>query len=237
MLLRINKLIKKYKDAEYPALNNICIDFEEAKIHSLLGPNGAGKSTLINIITGLFSKDSGEIEWSEKPNFGLVPQDISLFDNLTAFENLDYYGSQYGIAKNIRKKRINEYLTELGLYNRKDELIKNYSGGMKRRINIIAALIHKPNLLILDEPTVGVDVQSKNAIHEFLLKLNTEGMSMIYTSHLMEEAEKLSHKVSIIDLGEIIKEGSPKQLIEETPNAKTIEDVFISLTGKELRDR
>ncbi len=245
MILALKDVSKTYKSTMHKALDQISISVKEKEIMGLLGPNGAGKSTLINIIVGLLQADSGEMLWrgktisspnSIKSKLGLVPQEIALYPKLTAFENLDFLASQYHIHKNIRHKRIEESLKALGLYKERNQLINQYSGGMKRRINLIAGLLHQPELLIMDEPTVGIDIQSKQAIQEFLLQLNSEGMTMIYTSHMMEEAEKICHQVAIIDIGRILVSDSPKNLIHQTDGAKNLEDVFVRLTGKELRN-
>ena len=244
-LLAVKGLSKTYKANEQKALDNVQLSLESDMITGLLGPNGAGKSTFINIISGLLKADSGTIYWKGetlknhknlKQYLGLVPQGIALYPKLTAFENLDFLGTQYGIAKKERHERIKEYLNALGLYNKRTQLVQHYSGGMKRRINLIAGLLHHPELLIMDEPTVGIDVQSKQAIHDFLIDLNKTGMSMLYTSHMMEEAEKICHRVAIIDHGKILVYDSPKKLIENTSGAESLEDVYIQITGKELRD-
>ncbi len=244
MILELKSISKTYRKASEAAVSNVDLSVPESKIFGLIGPNGAGKSTLINIISGLLSYDSGKILWKGKPlkytenksKFGLVPQDIALYSKLTALENLDFLGSQYNIPKNIRNERISDYLNSLGLYDKRNQQIRYFSGGMKRRINIIAGLLHNPELLILDEPSVGTDVQSKNAIHEFLLDLNRQGMSMIYTSHMMDEAEQICDEIIIIDKGRIIDEGSPEELINNCQGANSLEDVFLHKTGKEIRN-
>jgi ABC-2 type transport system ATP-binding protein len=244
-LLAVEGLSKTYKSSGQKALDNVQLSLESGMITGLLGPNGAGKSTFINIISGLLHADSGSVSWKGetlsnhqklKERLGLVPQGIALYPKLSAFENLDFLGTQYGIAKKERHKRIEEYLNALGLYDKRKQLIQHYSGGMKRRINLIAGLLHHPELLIMDEPTVGIDVQSKQAIHQFLTELNKTGMSMLYTSHMMEEAEKICHKVAIIDHGKILVYDSPEKLIADTEGAENLEDVYIQITGKELRD-
>ena len=245
MILAIKDVSKTYKPNQSKALDKLNISIEESKIIGLLGPNGAGKSTLINIISGLLQSDEGHLFWKGKEiknhsqlksKIGLVPQDIALYPKLTAFENLDYYATQYNIPKKIRDKRISEALKILGLFEVRNQQLINFSGGMKRRINLIAGLVHQPELLIMDEPTVGIDVQSKQAIQEFLLKLNNEGMSMLYTSHMMEEAEKICHQVAIIDHGKILTTDSPEHLIKNTKGANSLEEVFVKLTGKEIRN-
>ena len=245
MILEVKDLIKQYKSTNILALDRVSFSIKESTITGLLGPNGAGKSTLINCIVGLVSFDDGQLFWNGqltqnntvfKKEIGLVPQEIALYPKLTAFENLDFLGTQYQIPKNKRYQQINTALKALGLFDKRNQRIDQYSGGMKRRINLIAGLIHQPRLLIMDEPTVGIDVQSKQAIQEFLLQLNKEGMTMLYTSHMMEEAEKICHHVEIIDQGKILVSDSPKKLIATTEGAQSLEDVFVELTGKGLRD-
>ncbi len=245
MLLEIKNLTKFYKGADSAALNQVSLSVEKGCIHGLLGPNGAGKSTLINIIAGLLLFDSGTILWEGqevsnintiKKHLGLIPQDIALYPKLTVFENLDFIATQYNISKKVRTNRINNYLEALGLFERKNQKLIQLSGGMKRRVNLIAGLLHKPTLLIMDEPTVGIDVQSKQAIHNFLNQLNADGMSILYTSHMMEEAEKLCHRISIIDKAKILVSDSPNNLIEKFDNTNKLEDVFIHLTGRGLGD-
>jgi len=244
-LLQVNKLTKTYKSSGQVALAGVSLSLQQGQITGLLGPNGAGKSTFINIIAGLLDADTGSIFWEGKEisghdqlksHLGLVPQNIALYPKLSAFENLDFLATQYNLPKKERRERIEQYLKQLGLFERRNQLIKHYSGGMKRRINLIAGLLHHPQLLIMDEPTVGIDVQSKQAIHNFLTELNKTGMTMLYTSHMMEEAEKICHYVAIIDRGKILVNDTPKALISSTPGAENLEDVFIQITGKEMRD-
>lgn len=244
MILELKSISKTYKSSAVLALDKVDLQIPKSKIFGLLGPNGAGKSTIINIVSGLLSLNSGDVYWKGiksnsndfMPKLGLVPQDIALYPKLTAFENLDFLASQYNIPKITRRDKINDYLGSLGLYDKRNQQIRYFSGGMKRRINLIAGLLHNPDLLIMDEPTVGTDVQSKNAIHDFLLSLNKQGISMIYTSHIMEEAEKICDIVAIIDNGHIIVQGTPVDLINNTEGAKSLEDVFITKTGKEIRN-
>lgn len=244
MILELKHISKTYKSASIPALDRVDLQIPKSKIFGLLGPNGAGKSTMINIVSGLLTYDAGEILWKGKKSksnefkakIGLVPQDIALYPKLTAFENLDFLSTQYNIPKKIRHAKINDYLEALGLFDKRNQQVRYFSGGMKRRVNLIAGLMHDPELLIMDEPSVGTDVQSKNAIHNFLISLNARGISMIYTSHMMEEAEKICAEVAIIDNGQIIVQGTPNDLIKSTEGAKSLEDVFITKTGKEMRN-
>ncbi len=245
MLLEVQSLSKTYHKAQNPALFDLNLTIKKGHIHGLLGPNGAGKSTLIQIIAGLLTYDTGQILWQNTPiedyrqlkqSIGIVPQDLALYPQLSAFENLDFFASQYRIPKAVRKARINDFLQLLGLYEKRNQQVMQFSGGMKRRVNLIAGLLHLPTLLIMDEPTVGIDVQSKQAILSFLQQLHSDGMTMLYTSHLMEEAEQLCQQVSIIDHGKILVSDEPINLIQQYEGASKLQDVFIQLTGKGLRD-
>ncbi len=243
-IVEIKQLSKVYPTTGVRAVDELNLNIPKASVHGLLGPNGAGKTTTIDMICGLSQSDGGEIKINGlsyrhhsreiKQRIGFIPQDIALYPELTAFENLMFFGSLHRIPRKKLKSRIAQGLEVMGL--KANVAIKYFSGGMKRRINILAGLLHRPQLLILDEPTVGIDVQSKNIILEYLEQLNKEtGMSILYTSHLMEEAEKICDKVSIIDQGKIIEEGSPKELISKYQK-ENLEEVFIKLTGKQLRD-
>ncbi len=244
-IIKIQAVSKVYKANNFPSLNNLTLNINEG-ITGILGPNGAGKTTLIHIVTGLIKKFDGEVKCFDfelpkqinkiKPLIGIVPQEIALYDDLTAVENLTFFSSLYRINKKIILQNINNYLTDLGLFERRNDKIKNFSGGMKRRVNLICGLLHKPQLLLLDEPTVGVDVQSKKVILEFLKKLNNKGTNIIYTSHLMEDVQFLCDTVNIIDNGELIECGKTDELITKYENCNNLEDVFVHLTGKALRD-
>lgn len=239
--VHIENLYKIYKKKSIPAINNLILSLEKEKIHGILGPNGAGKTTLIKILTGLLKPDEGEILINDlnvlknkkyiNSIIGLIPQEIALYQNLTAYENLNYFASQYNIPKSARKEIIANYLKKIDLFDRKNDLIKHFSGGMKRRINLIAGLLHNPKLLILDEPTVGIDVQSKNVIINLLEDLNNDGMTIIYTSHLIDEAEKICDNVYIINKGKIVEQGTPGSLVEKYPKSNNLEEVFIELTS------
>lgn len=243
--IEINHLIKTYKGASAPAVNDISISIPQGSIFGLLGPNGAGKTTTISILCGLIKASSGEVtvqNFSLKPQLeeikkiiGVVPQDIALFPTLTAFENLQYMGNMYGLKGKNLKDIIHKHLEHFGLLENSKKQIGSFSGGMKRRMNLIAGILHQPKILFLDEPTVGVDVQSRNVITQYFHLLNTEGCTIIYTSHLMEEAENLCSDIAIIDNGNIICNGKPKNLIQEN-HSDNLEQMFLKLTGKKLRD-
>jgi ABC-2 type transport system ATP-binding protein len=245
-IIKIVSLSKKYKNAEMYSLENFTLSVNEGQIFGLLGPNGAGKTTLISILCGLVAPTSGHFSVNNliyednaneiKKIIGVVPQEYALYQTLTARENLMYFGSMYGLkGKNLRDK-VTESLDFLGLLKYADKKIETFSGGMKRRVNLIAGILHNPKVLFLDEPTVGVDVQSKNTIIEYLKKLNKNGTTIIYTSHHLSEAQDFCTEIAIIDRGIIYAQGTPNDLINATSNARNLEDVFISLTGKELRD-
>lgn len=245
-IIETHELYKKYKGAESFSLNQVSLKIEKGEIFGLLGPNGAGKTTLISVLSGLVKPTSGTYLINGlspaknltkiKKIMGIVPQEYALYPTLTARENLLFFGSMYGVTHDVLIKKVDMFLEKLGLLNFADRKVEQFSGGMKRRCNLIAGILHEPELLFLDEPTVGVDVQSRNVIIEFLQELNNNGTSIIYTSHLLNEAEKFCTEIAIIDHGKIFAKGSPKQLISQTENAENLEDVFISLTGKELRD-
>lgn len=245
-MVEIKNVTRQYKNAASPAVNNLSLSIPEKSIFGLLGPNGAGKTTLISMLCGLFQPDSGEIIIDRKnsslnPNevkqiIGVVPQEIALYSKLTAYENLMFFGQMYGIETVELKKRINENLEILGLKENADQQIGTFSGGMKRRVNLIAGILHHPKLLILDEPTVGVDIQSKSAIMERLKKLNAEHSTTIfYTSHHLHEAEDFCSHIAIIDGGKLVTQGKTSDLIKEN-NCSTIEEVYLKITGHRFRD-
>lgn len=243
--IEVDRLIKTYKGNTTPAVDNITFSIPENSIFGLLGPNGAGKTTTISILCGLLKPTGGEVSVNGlsvkkhpeaiKKMIGVVPQEIALYPTLTAFENLRYIGNMYGLKGASLKENIRTHLEHFGLLEHAGRRVGNFSGGMKRRINLIAGILHKPSILFLDEPTVGVDVQSRNVITEHLHVLNQQGMTIIYTSHLMEEAENLCTEIAIIDNGKIIASGQPKTMISGH-NSGNLEQLFLKLTGKKLRD-
>ncbi|MDY7393889.1 ABC transporter ATP-binding protein [Aureibaculum sp. 2210JD6-5] len=245
-VIHIHSVSKKYKGADTFAVHQLSLEIEKGEIYGLLGPNGAGKTTLISMICGLLKPTSGQITingLSFKENakkikqaIGVVPQEYALYPTLTAYENLMYFGAMYGLSGNNLKSKVIESLGYLGLEKFQHKKIRTFSGGMKRRVNLIAGILHQPEILFLDEPTVGVDVQSKNVIMEHLKTLNSNGTTIVYTSHHLNEAESFCTQVSIIDRGTIVTSGTPKELIKNTTEAQNLEDVFIQLTGEALRD-
>ena len=246
MILLANGLTKTYPGARKPALSDFNLSLGSGEIVGLLGPNGAGKTTAISLMTGLLAPDSGSVHICGIDLFkssrqarqwiGLVPQHIALYPNLTATENLSYLGRMYRLSGRVLKERIGACLEMVGLSNNARIRIAAYSGGMKRRANLAAALLHEPKMLFLDEPTTGIDPQSRNMILDRLSDLSRSGISMLYTTHYMEEAEKICSRVAIIDEGRIISEGSPEDLINGHPGCEHLGALFLQLTGKELRD-
>lgn len=231
MILTAKNLTKKF--GNQIAVNGVNISIEQGCFYSLLGPNGAGKSTTIHLLSTLLKADSGEIMIDEKkvgtenekikPFLGIVPQEISLYEELTALENLQFWGKMYGVEKNLLASRIEQQLKDFGLLDRKSDKVKTYSGGMKRRINIAAALLHQPKIVFMDEPTVGIDPQSRNNIYEALKRMKNEGITILYTTHYIEEAERFSDKVGIIDNGKIIAEGTVDELKKHSKVKEEIE--------------
>ena len=245
-MIEINKISKKYKGASNYSVSDLDLSIFDKEIFGLLGPNGAGKTTLISMLCSLITPTSGTftingLTYKKNKNklkqlIGIVPQEYALYPSLTAFENLSYFGSMYGLKGKVLTRKINEHLENLGLADFSKNKIETFSGGMKRRVNLIASVLHEPKALFLDEPTVGVDVQSKNVIIQYLQELNKKGTTIIYTSHHLNEAEMFCDRVAIIDHGKIITIGKPKDLIAQQNKANNLEDVFIELTGKALRD-
>jgi ABC-2 type transport system ATP-binding protein len=221
-LLKVNDLSKKFKNVE--AVKNVTFSVQIGEAYGLLGPNGAGKTTTIQMITGLFPPSSGTIaiggiDMVQAPKkaqglIGIVPQEIALYQNMSAKENLKFWGQMYGLSGTRLKERVDEALNLIGLADRAKDKVSTFSGGMKRRVNIAAAILHRPELLIMDEPTVGIDPQSRTHILDTVKRLNNEGMTVIYTSHYMEEVEYLCKRIGIMDQGQFIAEGTITQLRE-----------------------
>jgi ABC-2 type transport system ATP-binding protein len=220
-ILEARNLIKKYGDAT--AVKDVNLAVQKGEILGLLGPNGAGKTTIISMITGLLEPTSGHITVdgldlqtntnAVKAKLGLVPQELALYPTLSARDNLHFFGSIHGLGGKQLRDRVEAMLALVELTERADEAIETYSGGMKRRVNIAAGLLHQPQVLFLDEPTVGVDPQTRNAIFQGVEELNHAGMTVIYTTHYMEEAQRLCHRVAIIDEGQIVALDTPSALI------------------------
>lgn len=246
LIIRIEGLTKIYKDLDAPAVDIKELFINEGEVFGLLGPNGAGKTSTLSILSGLLVPSSGKVSIAGmditkqlteiKKIIGVVTQDIALYPTLTARENLEFFGSMFGLKGNHLRNTINKNLEQFGLEKSADRALETFSGGMKRRVNIIAAIMHQPKILFLDEPTVGIDVQSRNVIIEHLNELNKNGMTILYTSHHMEEAENFCTYVAIIDEGKIIVQGTPKELVSREQSFKNLEGMFLQLTGKALRD-
>lgn len=226
-ILQVKNLHKRYDDFE--AIKGINLDIKKGEIYGLLGPNGAGKSTLIKSICGLEKITCGEILFEEKENnvnkykrnIGLLPQDIAIYNDFTSKENVSFFCSLYGYKGKELKKRVNKALEFVGLLDVENKVSKNFSGGMKRRLNMACAIAHSPKLIIMDEPTVGIDPQSRNHILQSVKKLNEEGSTIIYTSHYMEEVEELCTNISIMDNGKIIANGNKEYLKSSLVNYNT----------------
>ena len=245
-VIQLKDIFKTYAGNSKAALDGISLDIKTGGIFGLLGPNGAGKSTTIALLSGLIKADKGSIIIFDKDiskniadikrKIGIVPQEYALFPTLTCFENLHYFGNLYGLKGDSLKKKIEAYLLLFGLEKNADKLISSFSGGMKRRVNLIAGILHDPKLLILDEPTVGVDVQSRKMIVDFLKNYQQKNnLSILYTSHHLEEAQELCDEIAIIDHGKIIIQGAPHELIANH-QVQNLETLFINLTGYSVRE-
>lgn len=243
-MIKVSNLTKKFKD--FTAVNNISFEVGKGQIFAFLGPNGAGKTTTIKMLTTLLIPTEGKLNINgidpvhnknmARRSFGIVFQDPSLDDDLTAYENMEIHGTLYGVTKKILTERIEELLKFVELWDRKDDYVKHFSGGMKRRLEIARGLTHHPKILFLDEPTLGLDPQTRNHIWAYIKGLNQkEGMTVFFTTHYMEEADRIADKVAIIDHGNIVIQGTPTELKAKT-NTKSLEEAFLSLTGKQIRD-
>ncbi len=224
MMLEVTALKKNY--GEFTAVDGISLHIDKGEVVGLLGPNGAGKSTTISMIATLFKPSSGEILFEGEnivknpkviqPFIGYVPQEIALYETLSGYENLKYFGALYGLSGKVLKEQIQRISEIIGIGDRLKDRVSTYSGGMKRRINIGVGLLHNPKLVIMDEPTVGIDPQSRNHILETVNKLKSEGISVLYTSHYMEEVEAICERIYIMDHGKIIAEGTQEALLEQS---------------------
>ncbi len=247
-VVKLDGLIKKYDNR--PVVDGLSLEIKEGEIFGLLGPNGAGKSTTMNMICSLLKPTAGNIEVygmdikkdinKIKPLIGYIPQELAIYGNLKAWENVELFTSLYDIKGKELKGAIDEALDFVGLSEKRSSFAKTFSGGMKRRLNIACALGHKPKLLIFDEPTVGIDPQSRNFILEKIKAINKMGTTVIYTSHYMEEVEAICSKVAIMDNGKIVACGTKdelKNMVRKNPDEEvSLEQVFLTLTGKKLRD-
>jgi ABC-2 type transport system ATP-binding protein len=243
-MIQVRSVSKSFGNVE--AVKNVSFNIDKGEIFGILGPNGAGKSTIVNILNTLVKPDNGDVivnGVNTKDNgnaikliMGVVPQEIALYEELSAYENLMFWGGLYNIPKSVLKANVNNTLEIVDLSYRKNYRIKTFSGGMKRRINIACSLLHNPKILVLDEPTVGVDPQNRNHIFELIERLNNEGMTIIYTTHYMEEAERFCNTIAIIDVGRIIAKGTLKEL-RRTSDVKDLITIKLADSEEETVSR
>lgn len=245
--LSVEALSLFYGNNPEPALNKLSFQVQKGDFFGLPGPNGAGKTSLFAVTGGLLKAASGKVYISDLESIkhrkkikyitGFVPQDIALYEKMTAFENLWYFGRLFGIQGKTLKNRINLLLDRLLLTAYKHRKVHRFSGGMKRRLNLLAGLVHNPEIIFLDEPVTGVDVQSKKSIHDFLRELNQAGHTVIYTSHILEDIEKLCNRIAIIDYGEVKESGDTAELLARHADCRNLEELFIKITGANTRDK
>jgi ABC-2 type transport system ATP-binding protein len=234
-MIQVKSLTKKYPGVT--ALDNVSLEVRRGEFFGLLGPNGAGKSTLMSLLVGYRDADGGEViingtkvrqsDAASRVNVGFVPQSIALYDDVSAEANLEIFGSLYGLKGSTLRERVKERLDAVQLYERRRDKVATFSGGMKRRLNLAAGLLHDPAILLCDEPTVGVDPQSRNAIFDYLLQLNAQGKTIVYTTHYMEEVERLCDRIAIIDFGKVIADGTLEEVLRLLPFE---ESVFVAKT-------
>lgn len=244
-IIEIRSLVKQYPKSTIPAVSDVSFTVLKGEKFGIFGPNGAGKTTLISMMCSILQPLSGEVIYhvdgsaldprSALRHIGYVPQDFAFYPELTARQNLVYFGKMYGIPHLELNKRMDKLLEKLGLSHVKDKKIMTFSGGMKRRINLAIGILNEPKILFLDEPTVGVDVQSKHAIIQLLEELNQSGTSILYTSHHLKEAEDFCDRIALIDKGRIIGLGTLNALTEQH-QVENLEELLIRLTGKTMRD-
>ncbi len=243
-MIQAKNLTKKF--GEFIAVDNISFNVEKAEIFGFLGPNGAGKSTTIKMLTTLLHPTSGEIEINGinpalhqdkvRESFGIVFQDPSLDEELTAYENMNFHAVLYKVPSDVRKSRIEELLNFVELWDKRNEFVKNYSGGMKRRLEIARGFLHHPKIIFLDEPTLGLDPQTRNYMWNYINDLNKkEQTTVFFTTHYMEEADRVADRIAIIDHGKIVASGTPEQLKAQT-GKDNLEDAFLELTGSKIRE-
>ncbi len=242
--IHVQNLVKKF--GGFTAVDNISFSVKHGEIFAFLGPNGAGKTTTIKMLTTLLRPTTGTMlvngcdpiadQDAVRRSFGIVFQDESLDEELTAYENMEFHGVLYKVPKELLSEKIEELLVFVELWDRRNDLVKHFSGGMKRRLEIARGLLHLPKILFLDEPTLGLDPQTRNHIWGYLKELNrTSGITIFFTTHYMEEAERVADRIAIIDSGRIIAEGSPDELKKMT-QTNSLEDAFLSLTGRKIRE-
>ena len=243
-MIRVEKLVKRFGDVT--AVNDISFEVQRGEIFAFLGPNGAGKTTTIKMLTTLLQPTSGSLELDGldptvnrdevRKRFGVVFQDPSLDQDLTAWENMEIHGVLYGMPRKERRERATTLLHLFELYERRDALVKTFSGGMRRRLEIARGLLHTPKVLFLDEPTLGLDPQSRNQMWTHVKTLNeTDQVTVFLTTHYMDEADRVAHRIAVIDHGRIVAIGSSAELKEQT-NTESLEGAFLALTGTSIRD-
>ena len=241
--IAINGISKKYKSASFESLSNVSFSIKAGNTIGILGPNGAGKTTLISILCGLIEATKGSVSYQAENNknitgvdlkkiIGFVPQEYAFYHELTPVQNMNYFGSLYNLSKDEIKEKTASLLSILGLTDVANKKISTFSGGMKRKVNLAIGLIHSPAILFLDEPTVGVDVQSKLSIIEFLTETSKQGTTIIYTSHHLSEAEDFCDQIILISKGNVVAEGPTKEIIQKN-NTKDLQSLFIKLTQAE----
>src|ERR1700689_4954640 len=243
-MISVSNLVKTFGD--FTAVKDISFDVAQGEIFAFLGPNGAGKTTTIKMLTTLLKPTSGEVELDglnpsvdqneARQRFGIVFQDPSLDDELTAYENMDFHGVLYKVPKKVRLERIERLLKLFELWERRNDPVKQFSGGMKRRLEIARGLLHTPKIVFLDEPTLGWDPQTRNQLWTHVKKLNEEERVTVFlTTHYMEEAERIAHRIAIIDHGKIIAQGTADELKQQT-GTESLEQAFLALTGNTIRE-
>ncbi|HEY4161266.1 MAG TPA: ATP-binding cassette domain-containing protein [Candidatus Saccharimonadales bacterium] len=242
--ITVSNLTKQF--GNFTAVDHITFEVGQGELFALLGPNGAGKSTTIKMLTTLLKPSSGQLtlaghdvtkaQDAARKSFGIVFQDPSLDSEMTAYENMELHAALYGVAGHETRARIQTLLELVELWDRKDTLVKNYSGGMKRRLEIARGLLHHPHVLFLDEPTLGLDTQTRNLLWDYVKRLSRkEGMTVFFTTHYLEEAEAVANRIAIIDHGQLIALGTSAELTKQT-GTKTLEQAYLELTGKTVRD-
>lgn len=244
-IIEVKNLVKKYTSQGPNAVDGISFSVNQGEFFALLGPNGAGKTTTIKMLTTLLEPTSGELSLNGfdikkdpdnvRKSFGIVFQDSSIDNELTSYENMQYHAVLYNVPRNIYESRIEELLKMVDLWDRKDEYVKNFSGGMKRRLEIARGLLHHPKVFFLDEPTIGLDPQTRNHMWAYIKELNKkEGVTVFFTTHYMEEAQNVANRIAIVDHGKIVAEGSVDELKLQT-GTDSLEKAFLKLTGSTIR--
>ncbi len=243
-MISVRNLVKSF--GSFTAVDDVSFEVAEGEIFAFLGPNGAGKTTTIKMLTTLLQPTSGSIaldgldpqkrQNEARKRFGIVFQDPSLDGDLTAWENMEVHGVLYHVAHKVRRQRTEELLKLFELWDRRDDQVKKFSGGMKRRLEIARGFLHTPRILFLDEPTLGLDPQSRNQLWSHVKKVNeAEKVTVFLTTHYMDEADRVAHRVGVIDHGKLVAQGTPKEIKEQT-KTESLEEAFLALTGSTIRD-